>query len=84
MDRLAEQLVEKNPDMKVIFMTGYSEEVYSQFKLPEDATVLKPFSLKGALTTVQKLLNSKSKASLRLPFDLDFGGNYRRTTLKKG
>ena len=59
---LAERLVEKNPDMKVIFMTGYSEEVYSQFKLPEDATVLKkPFSLKGALTTVQKLLNSEAK-----------------------
>ena len=59
---LAERLLEKNPDMKVIFMTGYSEEVYSQFKLPEDATVLKkPFSLKGALTTVQKLLSSEAK-----------------------
>lgn len=55
---LAERLLEKNPNMKVIYMTGYSEEVYSQFNLPEGATVLKkPFSLKGALSTVQKMLN---------------------------
>jgi len=61
---LAERLVKKNPDMKVIFMTGYSEEVYGQFKLPKNATVLKkPFSLKGALTTVQKLLHGEAKKS---------------------
>ncbi len=54
---LAERLLKKNPDMKVIYMTGYSEEVYSQFNLPEGATVLKkPFSLKGALSAVQSLL----------------------------
>ncbi|OUW17159.1 MAG: hypothetical protein CBD18_05255 [Opitutales bacterium TMED158] len=54
---LAERLTQKNPEMKVIYMTGYSEEVFSQFNIPEDATVLKkPFSLKGALTAVQRLL----------------------------
>lgn len=61
---LAERLVKKNPDMKVIFMTGYSEDVYGQFKLPKNATVLKkPFSLKGALATVQKLLHGDTKQS---------------------
>ena len=54
---LAERLLKKNPEMKVIFMTGYSEEVFSQFNLPKGATVLKkPFSLKGALSAVQKIL----------------------------
>ncbi len=58
---LAERLLQKNPEMKVIYMTGYSEEVFSQFNLPEDATVLKkPFSLKGALTAVQTLLKKEA------------------------
>lgn len=60
---LAERLLEKNPAMKVIYMTGYSEEVFSQFNLPEDATVLKkPFSLKGALSAVQKTLAKDGKS----------------------
>lgn len=55
---LAERLVQKNPSMKVIYMTGYSEEVFSQFNIPEDATLLKkPFSLKAALSAVQQLLH---------------------------
>ncbi|EDY82710.1 PAS fold family [Verrucomicrobiia bacterium DG1235] len=60
---LAERLIKKNPDMKVIVMTGYSEELLSQFNIPEDAILLKkPFSLKAALTAVQKLLSgSKSE-----------------------
>ena len=60
---LAERLMKKNPEMKVIFMTGYSEEVFSQFNLPEGATVLKkPFSLKGALSAVQKILAKDAKS----------------------
>lgn len=59
---LAERLVEKNPSMKVIYMTGYSDEVFAQFNIPEDATVLKkPFSLKAALTSVQRLLHEDAK-----------------------
>lgn len=54
---LAERLTKKNPDMKIIVMTGYSEELLSQFDIPEDAILLKkPFALKAALTAVQKLL----------------------------
>jgi two-component system cell cycle sensor histidine kinase/response regulator CckA len=60
---LAERLIKKNPEMKVIYMTGYSEEVFSQFNLPEGATVLKkPFSLKGALSAVQKILAKDAKS----------------------
>lgn len=59
---LAERLVEKNPSIKVIYMTGYSDEVFAQFNIPEDATVLKkPFSLKAALTSVQRLLHEDAK-----------------------
>lgn len=54
---LAERLLKKNPDMKVIVMTGYSEELMSQFGIPANAILLKkPFALKAALTAVQKLL----------------------------
>jgi len=61
---LAERLTQRNPEMKVIYMTGYSEEVFSQFNIPEDATVLKkPFSLKGALTAVQRLLRQDSSSA---------------------
>ena len=56
---LAERLLKKNPNMKVIIMTGYSEELLAQFDFPRDAVLLKkPFSLKAALSSVQKLLNS--------------------------
>ncbi|MBK1878216.1 hybrid sensor histidine kinase/response regulator [Pelagicoccus mobilis] len=54
---LAERLLKKNPGMKVIVMTGYSEELLSQFDIPQDAVVLKkPFALKAVLTAAQKLL----------------------------
>lgn len=56
---LAERLLKKNPDMKVIVMTGYSEELLSQFDIPKDAIVLKkPFALKAVLTAAQKLLST--------------------------
>jgi len=54
---LATRLLKTNPDMKVIVMSGYSEEMITQFDIPEEAEVLmKPFSLKSMLSTVQKLL----------------------------
>lgn len=57
---LAERLVKKYPDMKVIVMTGYCEEMLTPFDLPQNAILLqKPFSLKTALSAVQKLLNEK-------------------------
>lgn len=59
---LAERLVEENPSMKVIYMTGYSDDVFAQFNIPEDAIVLKkPFSLKSVLTSVQRLLQEEAK-----------------------
>ncbi|MDQ8201561.1 PAS domain-containing protein [Pelagicoccus sp. SDUM812003] len=55
---LAERLLKKNPDMKVIVMTGYSEELLPQFDIPKEAILLKkPFSLKAMLSSVQSLLN---------------------------
>lgn len=56
---LADRLLKKNPSMKVIIMTGYSEELLSQFDIPNQAAVLKkPFALKAVLSTVQRLLAS--------------------------
>ncbi len=60
---LADRLLQKNPEMKVIYMTGYSEEIVHQFNIPEDAILLKkPFALKSALSTVQKLLQEAKEA----------------------
>jgi hypothetical protein len=43
-------------------MTGYSDDVFAQFNIPEDAIVLKkPFSLKSVLTSVQRLLQEEAK-----------------------
>ena len=57
-NELALRLKERNPDMKVIIMTGYAEEYLSQLDLPDDVVVLKkPFSLKTALAHVQQLLS---------------------------
>ncbi|MBC2606948.1 hybrid sensor histidine kinase/response regulator [Pelagicoccus albus] len=54
---LAERLLKKNPGMKLIVMTGYSEELLSQFEIPDGALVLKkPFALKAALKAVQTIL----------------------------
>ncbi len=59
---LADRLLQKNPQMKVIYMTGYSEEIAHQFNVPEDAVILKkPFALKSALSTVQRLLQEAEK-----------------------
>lgn len=55
---LAKRLLAKNPDMQVIYMTGYPEEILAKFNVPEDSVVLKkPFSLKSALMSVQNILN---------------------------
>ncbi|MEM9158016.1 MAG: ATP-binding protein [Verrucomicrobiota bacterium] len=60
---LAERLLKQNPEMKVIYMTGYSEEILSQFNIPEDATLLKkPFSMKTILSTVREMLQEETEA----------------------
>ncbi|MCH6255219.1 PAS domain S-box protein [Puniceicoccaceae bacterium K14] len=56
---LAKRLLEVAPEMKVIYMTGYSDEMLVDFDLPDDAVVLKkPFSLKSALTAIQSMLRT--------------------------
>ena len=61
---LADRLIAKNPKMKVIYMTGYPEEILTKFNLPEDAVILKkPFSLKSALMNVQNTLNQGKEVS---------------------
>lgn len=58
---LAKRLLKIAPEMKVIYMTGYSDEMLSDFDLPEDAVVLKkPFSLKSALTAIQTMLRENA------------------------
>jgi len=59
---LAERLLKRYPNMEVIYMTGYSEELLGQFNVPESSTVMKkPFSLKSVLGNVQRALAAQNK-----------------------
>lgn len=50
---LAEKLLAMNPDLRVVFMTGYAEEVASAKMQPDDRILLeKPFSLPEFLDVV--------------------------------
>ena len=61
---LAKRLLAKNPNMKVIYMTGYPEEILAKFNIPEDSVVLKkPFSLKSALMNVQNILADHTQST---------------------
>lgn len=56
---LAEKLLEMNPDLRVVFMTGYAEEVISAQMRPDDRPLLeKPFSLPEFLEVVGSSLRS--------------------------
>ena len=54
---LARRFLRKNPDLRVLYMTGYEEELHGLGELPGKAALLrKPFSLNQVLTTVQETL----------------------------
>ena len=56
---LASRLLERNPDIKVIFMTGYDDELDTFYEFPNDSIVLqKPFSLNTLLSKVRELLDT--------------------------
>jgi len=60
---VANRFLELNPNMKVIFMTGYDDEVDTFYSFPDDATVLrKPFSLTTILSKVRELLDNAEDA----------------------
>ena len=57
---LATQLLEINPRIKVLFMTGYDDKLDTEFSLGVEAIVLKkPFSLNSILTKVREILDSE-------------------------
>lgn len=57
---LARHFLEKNPEIKVLYMTGYDDETRRLDTLPGKAALLrKPFSLNQVLTTVQTALDGR-------------------------
>ncbi len=55
---LAQHFLAKNPEVKVLYMTGYDDETRRLDTLPGKAALLrKPFSLNQVLTTVQATLD---------------------------
>jgi PAS domain S-box-containing protein len=57
---LAEQLQQKRPDIRILFISGYPKDVLErQTVLPQDISLLgKPFSPRDLLATVHKVLDS--------------------------
>ena len=57
---MAKKLREKYPDIKVIFISGYTEDAFEdELERPEDFLFLqKPFSLKQLASKVKEVLNS--------------------------
>jgi DNA-binding NtrC family response regulator len=57
---LAQHFLAKNPEIKVLYMTGYDDETHRLEALPGKAALLrKPFSLNQVLTTVQSALEGR-------------------------
>jgi PAS domain S-box-containing protein len=58
--QLAELLLERYPDMKVLFMSGYSERVVVRHQIPAPPTnfLQKPFTLKALAAKVREVLGN--------------------------
>jgi len=55
---VAARMIEHNPEAKVIFMTGYDDQLDNFYSLPGDAIILeKPFPLNALLVKVRELLD---------------------------
>jgi PAS domain S-box-containing protein len=55
---VAARLLEKNPAVKVLFMTGYDDQLDTFYSLPSDAKILeKPFPLNSMLVKIRELLD---------------------------
>ncbi|MCB0193092.1 MAG: PAS domain S-box protein [Anaerolineae bacterium] len=54
--KLADQLRAKQPDLKVLFITGYATDVLEQWTLDPKTVINKPFSSNALINRVQALL----------------------------
>jgi PAS domain S-box-containing protein len=63
--QLAELLIEKYPDMKVLFVSGYSEQVVLRHKIFDVQTnfLQKPFTMKSLGTKIRQVLGAASLAA---------------------
>lgn len=65
---VATRFIEANPDLKVIFMTGYDDELDNFYSFPSDSIIMqKPFSLNSILSKVRELLDNTSQAPVDSP-----------------
>jgi two-component system cell cycle sensor histidine kinase/response regulator CckA len=61
---LFKELRQRNPDLKIIFVSGYAEEAFSK-SLPEGGQftfLAKPFTLKQLVATVKETIDGKAEA----------------------
>lgn len=60
---VATRFLESNPDLKVIFMTGYDDELDNFYNFPSESIIMqKPFSLNSILSKVRELLDNPVEA----------------------
>lgn len=59
---VATRFLEVNPDLKVVFMTGYDDELDNFYNFPSESTIMqKPFSLNSILSKVRDLLDCQEE-----------------------
>jgi len=66
---LSDKLLESHPDLKVLFMTGYSSEIISNQGILQDGVnfMQKPFALESLSRKVREVLDSKDTAPASIP-----------------
>ena len=64
---LFKELRQRNPDLKIIFVSGYAEEAFSK-SLPEGGQftfLAKPFTLKQLVATVKETIDGEARRNRR-------------------
>ena len=71
---LAEKIKEQNPDISVIFLTGYPQYALDAFRIHASGYILKPIERQNLEAEIDYVLHSKEKTKYPQVFAKTFGG----------
>ena len=70
---LAEKIKEQNPDISVIFLTGYPQYALDAFRIHASGYILKPIERQNLEAEIDYVLHSKEKTKYPQVFAKTFG-----------
>ena len=82
-DELARQLLSRDPDLKILYLTGYSDQLFNERAVlwESEAFVEKPVTVNGLLEAVSLMLFGHTRQGARGPFaDMAYRQNARVAT----